>query len=295
MAMPRMIVDAPAFAPAPYGLLSVVEDRSASSPHWQAGVQWEDFCGPIATTYEECFTVSLAASGAPPVKGPTSGEETFGATPFTVYSQIDCSAPGFYEDSEAEASRLLSRWEQWQIENTFWTGVAAGLPVQYPHLAANAPVFDDDETLQLAANVPVATGMDPATALGVVENALADCYPGVGVVHIPAELLPRFVEAYVVVRDGARLKTLAGNLVAAGSGYPNTGPDGSVTPVTPAGAGWIYATPPIFMYRSPLRVLPARTTLDRTVDTVHALSERTVVLGYSCCLAAAPVAPLGQE
>lgn len=290
MAMPRMIVDAPAFAPSPYGLLSVVETRSASSPHWQMGVQWEEFCGPIATTYGECFTVSPAASGAPPPKVATSGEETFGATPFTVYSQIDCSAPGFYEDSENEGSRLLSRWEQWQIEETFWTGFAAGVPVQYPHLAADTAVFDAESTLQLPADVPVVTPTDPATALGIVENALADCYPGVGIIHIPAELLPRFVEAYVIVRDGGRLKTLAGNLVAAGSGYANTSPSGA--PSATPGSGWIYATPPVFMYRSPLRVLPARSTLDRAVNTVHALSERTVVLGYSCCLVAAPVAPL---
>ncbi len=288
MAQPRMIVEPPGFTPAPYGLLSVVEVRSAESAHWQMGVQWEEFCGPISTTWEQCFTVSPTASGEPPGKV-GSGDETFGATPFTVFSQIDCSAPGFYDDSENDSIALMSRWEQWQIEEAFWTGAAGGaLNVVYPHLAANAEVVDNGETLQLAATVPTATATDPATALGIVENALADCYPGIGVVHIPAELLPRFVEAYLVYRDGARLKTYAGNLVAAGSGYPNTSPAGATSPVD--GSGWIYATPPVFMYRGPLRTMPAPSTLDREVDTVHALSERTVVLGYSCCLAAAPVA-----
>jgi hypothetical protein len=292
---PRFFVDPPGFTQSPYGLLSVVENRTASSPRWQMGVQWDEFCGPVGTTYEGCFTATPATSGAAAPKVATSGEETFGATPFTIYSRIDCSAPGFIENSEVDAAQVLTRWEQWQIENTFWTGIAGGVPnVAFPHLAANAPVFEGfgaKTTLQMAATVPVTGAMDPATALGVVENGLADCYPGVGVIHIPAELLPRFVEAYVIVRDGPRLKTLAGNLVSAGSGYPNTSPAGVPTPVTPAGGGWIYATPPVFLYRGALRTLTARETLDRSVNTVEALSERTVLLGYSCCLVAAPVAP----
>jgi hypothetical protein len=302
MPAPRFIVEPPGFTQRPYGLLSVVENRTANSPHWQMGVQWEDFCGPVGTTYEPCFTTSPTSSGAAVPKEATSGEESFAATPFTIYSRIDCSAPGFYEESEARAAEVLSEWEQWQIENTFWTGSAGGPQnVAFPHLAASTAFYDVDpapggtgefgeSVLQLAASVPVTGAMDPATALGVVENGLADCYPGVGIIHIPAELLPRFVEAYVVVRDGPRLKTLAGNLVSAGAGYPNTSPTGAATPTTPPGAGWIYATPPVFLYRSPLRSIAARETLDRTVNTVEALSERTVVLGYSCCLVAAPVA-----
>lgn len=291
MAVPRMIVQPAGFTPAPYGLMSVVESRSASSPHWQNGVLWEDVCGPPATTYDLCLTDSPTVTGAAPAKTAGPFHEDFAATPFTIYSRIDCSAPGFYETSEQEAATALSEWEQWQIEFAFWTGIAAGVPnVVYPHLAANANVFsaDDNATLQLAATVPTATATDPATALGIVENALADCYPGIGLVHIPVELLPRFCEAYVIYRDGGRLRTCNGNYVVAGAGYPNTSPAGAASPLD--GSGWIYATPPVFMYRSPLRTISARETLDRDVNTVEALSERTVLLGYSCCLAAAPVA-----
>src|SRR6478752_4050442 len=291
MAGPRMLVQPAGFTPIPYGLLSVVESRPASSPHWQAGVIWEDLCGPPATTYDLCLTDSPLVTGAPP-KRAGAAHEDFAATPFTVYSRVDCSAVGFYEDSEGEAATVLTRWEQWQIEYAFWTGVAGGLPnVVYPHLAANADVVStvDGATLQIAATVPTATPTDPATALGIVENALADCYAGIGVIHIPVELIPRFMDRYVIYRDGARLRTYNGNWVVAGAGYPNTSPVGAASPID--GSGWIYATPPVFMYRSALRTLTARETLDRSVDTVKALSERTVLLGYSCCLAAAPVAP----
>jgi hypothetical protein len=287
-----MLVQPAGFTPIPYGLLSVVESRPAASPHWQAGVLWEDLCGPPATTYDFCLTDSPLVTGGPPVKTAGASHEDFAATPFTVYSRVDCSAPGFYPESEADAAGVLTRWEQWQIEQAFWTGFAAGVPnVVYPHLAANANVFStvDNATLQLAATVPSATPRDPATALGIVENALADCYAGVGVIHIPVELIPRFVDRYVIYRDGARLRTYNGNYVVAGAGYPNTSPAGAASPID--GSGWIYATPPVFLYRSPLRTISARETLNRSVNTVEALSERTVLLGYSCCLAAAPVAP----
>jgi hypothetical protein len=256
------------------------------------GVQWEDFCGPVGTTYSECVTNSPSASAAPAPKEATSDHTTWVATPFTIYSRIDCSAPGFFEDSEADNAAVLTEWEQWQIENTFWTGAAGGVPnVAFPHLASNLLRFEGDAILQLAATTPVTGATDPATALGIVENGLADCYPGVGVVHIPTELIPRFKEAYVIYQDGPRLKTCNGNLVVAGAGYPNTSPAGVPTARTAPGSGWIYATPPVFMYRGPLRTISARETLDRTVNTVEALSERTVLLGYSCCLVAAQVAP----
>jgi hypothetical protein len=291
MVGPRMIVPPAGFTPIPYGLMSVVESRTSPSPHWQAGVLWEDFCGPPLTTYDLCWVDNEAITGAPPAKTPGAEHENFAATPFTIYSRVDCSTPGFYDQSENTAATVLTEWEQWQIENVFWTGTVAGVAnVAYPHLAANTDVISavDNATLQIAANVPQATPTDPATALGIVENALADCYPGVGIVHIPVELIPRFVEAYLIYRDGQRLRTYNGNYVAAGAGYPNTSPAGATVPLT--GGGWIYATPPVFMYRSPLRTISARETLDRTVNTVEALSERTVLLGYSCCLAAAPVA-----
>lgn len=286
-----MLVPPAGFTPAPYGILSVAESRTSPSPHWQGGVIWEDLCGPPGTTYDLCLTESPTVTGAAPAKVSTAFHEDFAANAFTIYSRVDCSAVGFYEDSEAESVQVLTRWEQWQIEFAFWTGIVAGVPnVAYPHLAADTNVFSavGGAILQQAADVPQPAAQDPATALGIVENALADCYAGIGVIHIPVELLPRFIEAFVVYRDGARLRTYNGNYVVAGAGYPNTAPDGSSSPVD--GSGWIYATPPVFLYRSPLRTISARETLDRTVDTVEALSERTVLLGYSCCLAAAPVA-----
>lgn len=288
MAGPRMTVADAAYVPSLYGLVSVVESRPDPGPHWRAGAQWEAICGGVGTTYEPCHTATPAASGEPPAKTATAAHETFAATPFTVYSDVNCSAPGFFEDSEAAAAQVLTRWEQWQVERAFWTGTVAGIQdVAYPHLASAAEKLDGGAVLQLQASVPVTGAADPATALGTVEADLANCHPGQGIVHIPAALLPRFVEAGVVSVAGAQLRTANGNLVAAGAGYPGTGPAGEAAP---PGGGWIYATPPVFLYRGPLVTFSAPSTLHRAVNTVNALSERTVLLGYSCCLSAAPVA-----
>ena len=43
-------------------------------------------------------------------------------------------------------------------------------------------------------------------------------------------------------------------------------------------------TPPIFAYRTNPRVFSRETTLDRTVNTVEAIAERTYLLGFDCCL-----------
>ena len=52
---------------------------------------------------------------------------------------------------------------------------------------------------------------------------------------------------------------------------------------------WIYATPPVFGYRSDVRTFERETTLDRSVNTVKAVAERNYLLGYDCCLVAVPV------
>lgn len=299
MSSARMNVPAPDFTLPPFTLESVIDWRTDEG-HWRAGVEWETTCGGSSSTFEECVIVN-ATSGLvtgspvpfpePPTKGETADRANYGATPFTLYAEVDCSAAGYYEESTDLVRSIFERTEHTALETVFFTGTVAGVTnVQYPHLAASVPVVATESggtavNLQLAATVVTGVATCVEVALGLLESAFADCYKATGIVHVPNEVIPLMAEAYLLERDGDALFTTNGNRVVAGTGYSGSAPDGT----TSAGVRWLYMTPRIFGYRSDVRTFDPETTLDRSVNTVMAIAERTYVLGYDCCLVAVPV------
>lgn len=284
MAGARQIIDPPAFTTLPYGLWDAAQKPAANGPHWQQGVTWIEHCPTGATTYDECLTVT--GTGAPPEPAAKTDnvDQTYrGATPFTVYAEFDCSPVGL-AGAEMVASDALARVEARQVEAAFWTGVAGGQTVVFPHLAADTQVLDAQDIVLQPVASPVVTGADAAHALGELEAELAACYAGQGLIHIPRQALPTLA-TMVVERDG-RLYTTGGNLVVVGGGYTGTGPDGTAPD---AGTAWIYATGAVFGYRSEVFITQLRDSLDRAENTVRMLAERTYVLGFECCLLAAHI------
>lgn len=285
--MARQLIDLPTvFTALPYGLWDTIQTPSSDGSHWQNGVTWIERCPTGDTTYDECLSVTgVGAPPEPPAKTANIEQNIRGALPFTVHAEFECSPVGL-GSAEAIASDALARVEQTQIETAFWTGTAGGQPVVFPHLAADTEVLDGDVVLQPVAS-PAVTGADVAQALGALEQELADCYKGQGVIHVPRAALPT-LDAWGLARaDGnGRLVTLAGNLVVAGTGYTGSGPDGT-TPA--AGTTWIYATGAAWGYRSDPYVSQLPDSLDRTSNTLRMQAERTYVIGFSCCLLAAHI------
>jgi hypothetical protein len=292
----RKIVDPPVYTPSPYGLLTAVDLRADNDPHWQMGVTWEDICGGTGVTVDPCDTSAPAVTGVGvvPAKQATTARTIWGATPFTVFAEVDCSPIDFYEDRERTMQMALNRFESYQVERTFWTGLApernnsGGLANGVlPHLASNAVITETalgrTITLQQAAVVPTGTAVNVVNALGLLEQQLANCLNGTGIIHVPQALAPDL--ALLVQKQGNRLVTPNGNIVAIGGGYPGTSPAGAAPA---AGTVWMYATGPVFGYRgeASMRLLEGAVPLDRNVNTVKAIVERTYVLGYGCCLAA---------
>jgi hypothetical protein len=285
----------PSFTPSPYGLLSVVEARyDTQDVHWRSGVQWQPLCGGVLTTYDPCLAVT-GVGGPPPIPPTKSSDLTFenrGATPFTVYADFQCSPAASAEQAQELAEEAMTRFESFQVERAFWTGIAGDQPVVYPHLAADEEVRDAHGTLLQTASDPVTgTATDIVQAFGEIERGLAECYNGAGVIHVPAELGPALAYTMVAKPDGRRLRTLNGNLVALGNGYPGTSPAGAAPA---AGTTWIYGTGPVFAYRSRVEVPGLPSIVNRANNTVDAIAERTYVLGYDCCLVAALVDTGGQ-
>lgn len=285
MAGARPIVNQPAFTPVPYGLWDVAQHPTAPD-HWQQGVTWIDRCPTGDTTYDECITVTGTgeAPPAPPAKTDNIVQEFRGATAFTVFAEFDCSPVGL-SDAATIAADSLSRVEHSQIESAFWTGAAGGQPgIVLPHLAADAEVLDSNGiVLQSAATVAV-TGVDVAVGLGELEQQLDQCYGGEGVIHIPRFALPTFIASLLVQVVNGELRTASGNRVVVSGDYPGTSPAGAAPA---AGTSWIYATGPVFAYRSDVFATQLRDSFDRAENTVKMIAERTYVIGYSCCLLAA--------
>jgi hypothetical protein len=284
--MARQLIELPTtFTSLPYGLWDSVQTPGADGAHWQQGVTWEDRCPTGDTTYDECLSVT--GTGSPPEPPPKTAnvvQESRGALPFTVVARFDCSPIGL-GDAQTVAQDALARVEQLQVERAFWTGVAGGQAVVYPHLAADAETLDGDIVLQPVAT-PVVTGADIVTALGLLEQELAECYAGKGLIHVPRSVLPT-LDAWNLteVVDG-RLVTTAGNVVVAGGGYPGTGPDGAA----PAdGTTWIYATGAAWGYRSNVFFSQVRDSLNRSSNTLQMLAERNYLFGFECCLLAAHI------
>lgn len=285
--MARQLIDLPTvFTALPYGLWDTIQTPSSDGPHWQGGVTWVERCPTGATTYDECISVTgVGAPPEPPAKTANIEQSMRGALPFTVHAEFECSPVGL-AGAEAIASDALTRVEQTQIETAFWTGTAGGQDVVFPHLGADTEVVDGDVVLQPVAS-PVVTGADVAQALGALEQELADCYKGQGIIHVPREALPT-LDAWNLARDdgSGHLVTLAGNLVVAGTGYTGSGPDGTAPA---AGTTWIYATGAVWGYRSAPDVSQLRDSLDRTSNTLRMQAERTYLIGFECCLLAAHI------
>lgn len=285
--MARQLIDLPTvFTALPYGLWDTIQTPSSDDAHWQSGVTWVERCPTGATTYDECLSVTgVGAPPEPPAKTANVGQDLRGALPFTVHAEFECSPVGL-GGAESIASDALARVEQTQVETAFWTGTAGGQPVVFPHLAADTEILDGDVVLQPVAS-PAVTGADVAQALGALEQELADCYKGQGIIHVPRAALPT-LDAWNLARDdgNGHLVTLAGNLIVAGTGYTGSGPDGTAPA---AGTTWIYATGAAWGYRSDPYVSQLPDSLDRTSNTLRMQAERTYLVGFECCLLAAHI------
>lgn len=277
-----------------FDLLSTATPLDLPANRWKMGITWEPLCPESSGTYDPCTAVvdNAEAPGeateapAPLEKAATTDWQVRGATAFTAYSRIDCSPVGQWDQLSPTNQQALIRSESRFVETTFWSGVAGGQTIVFPHLAADSEVSDGEDLLQPAATVVEATPQTIAVGLGMLEDAMRDCYPGVATIHMPIRLAALAAEANLIApRSGVMYTTTIGSKVVIGD-YPGTAPDGTTT----AGTTWLYATGEVFFARDrePTRFRPVD-SFDRAVNTVEMLAERTYVIGWDCCLTTIPI------
>jgi hypothetical protein len=259
----------------------------AANAHWRMGLQWQPICPDANGTFGECTSPDGTPLPAP--KDETWGWETRGATPFTVYSRVDCAPVGQWSDLSSRNQQALLRSEARELERIFWTGEAedgSGTPSMWPHLAANVAVIDGDDLIQPAATVVTAIPQTIAVGIGMLEAAMRECYPGIATLHVPINLGALMAEAYLLEpRGGLMFTGSVGSKVVLGE-YPGTSPTGVDTP----GVTWVYATGAVFYQReaAPHTFTPVE-SFDRDVNTLSMIAERTYVIGWDCCLLAIPI------
>jgi hypothetical protein len=289
-----MLIGEPTSFTAPeYGLLTTATelDFPSDNTHWKMGVVWEPLCPDVDGTYAPCIAVTETAGEIVPVpetpvpKPPTFADQIQGATPFTAYARIDCSPVGSWDELPNWGRLGLQRAEEQFVENVFWTGLVNGTTVAYPHLAANADRVDGEDLLQMAATVVTTEPQDLIVGIGMLEQAMRDCYPGQATLHVPLRLASQLADGMNLITRGGKAQTAAGSSIVLGAGYPGTAPDGTTDP----GVTWIYATGPVFFIRDSAVQFRREDSLDRTVNTVSMITERTYVVGFSCCLLAIPI------
>lgn len=280
---PRKLVPPPTFVDRNYGLLSVVQARyDEPDAHWRNGITWTSLCGIALNTFDPCTVSGVGLSA--PAKTASVSVTRSGARPFTVFGKVDCSPVGFSQEEErSRAVDALTRSEAWQVERTFLSGRAGSNPnIVLPHLAHNASIVDTmGITLQCSAvQVTGSVVLDIVEGLQRLEAAIGNCIGGgQATIHVPL-ILGEALFAWGLVKEyGGQLKTGAGNLVALGAGYDGRAPDGSF----PFNAAWVYATGPVFAYRSAPETFTFTEELNRANNTLETIVERTYVLGFDCC------------
>jgi hypothetical protein len=245
-------VEAPAVTPHPFGLFSVATPESPADSGWQLGVQWQSMaCYDPFPTYDECINGGVAESGKTIAGCADYPLATF--KPITVYAGVNRS--GASQDvAQADAQAVLTAGEEWAVEKALWAAL----------LAASPPVAAPAGTKY---QFPLMAG------LANVEGWLSTNYHGTGVIHMNRGTAAGL--GNLLVRQGQQLQTITGTPVAAGGGYDSTFADSA------AGSPVMYATGAVAIRRSTISNL---TAVDRQVNDVLSLAERTYVVGWDCAV-----------
>lgn len=285
-----------------YGLLeNVTWIPGDGAGHWRGGIQYDADCYASSPTVSACF------DGGPTEiadKAATWEHDTRGARAFTVFDEWDCPPVGRglslddLNDARDKALRALSASAAFTVERVFWSGDVGNTPAQvFPNLVtiSATPVVTGTRgliTLQPAGTL-ITGGLDVVEGLGLLEEAVAECYHGRAWIHVPSVLLPALSAKNLCYERNGRLFTYAGNRIIVGRGYDSSvGPNGSANAT---GVTQMYATSPVFAIKDTPRAFGPVESLDRSVNTLKMIAEQTYLLGWHCCLIGVTVTMGGEE
>jgi hypothetical protein len=204
---------------------------------------------------------STARAGNAPKTG--TNPEWVTGTPFAVGVANTCLSQALSGDWADEARRKLGWVEGRMVERVVWDTQLATAGAEWATGAGTA--------------VPL------RTAVGRIEEALANAYGGNGVLHAPRRVGAHAVSA-LLARTSATAKTYMSpmdNVWSFGGGYSNTSPAGVAAP---EGTAWIYGTGVVRAHRSQV-LTPAGAqdgAFDPRTNEVLIVAERVYVVTADC-------------
>ncbi|MRH86005.1 hypothetical protein GFY24_00745 [Nocardia sp. SYP-A9097] len=274
MAVPALIVPTPPLTPARFGLGSAA-DPITETGRIASGVAWEpNPCGPAHTDPALC-------GDTPTARELDAGIGLDEADAIRVYAGFTCSAVGLSQDQmTGRATLALSSGEWAAVEAAVWSSTYLRL---MRDVAAEDMVPGDPPNTVVLSETPVSV----TRGLGLVEGFLGAHYGGIGVVHAPRMVAAHAGTAQLLGTEPGRLVTPLGNRWSFGSGYPNTGPDGTAAA---AGTAWLVVTGAVTFRRTPVtfrRSPSPREVFDPSTNTFRAVAERAYVVAWDDCVRAA--------
>jgi hypothetical protein len=247
---------------------------------WGAGFEQENgLCGIKGETWVWCGTQATLDGDS---LGPntTSSTELTGdegdsterweqVYPFLVQAEDSCLSPLHARRPEAK-THLLDVLEFLSIkgaERELWNGES--------NTEAKALTRD--------ANM-VGTNLPPKVALAVVEEAMAECLPGVqGTIHLPPAMAALLENS--LHEDDGKLTTFSGSQVIVGAGYAGQAP-GDATHSA------VYGTGPVIAHLGPTSMVSDELAQMANVakNEFHLRAERLVAVTFDgCCHVGATV------
>ena len=272
------VVDAPALAAAPFGLINRITSAS-DTDRWESGVAYESLsCAAKVDLWGMCDPAETNVADG------TGKDRVVNAPPVGV-TVIDTCTSTFGSDFRAKAEgRVRSLMDA-------STQKALEFELKWGAVASKSDPLGRWLTGSETEVINSGTAVSPKAAVALLEDAYAGCgYGGPGVLHVTrgtATSLGKSVE-----EDGGILFTKAGSMVIAGSGYSTE---------DPAGAGawdgtWAFITGPVQVWLGDTAIYPE--SLDQAVDIavndIRFKAERLAAVAFDGCCAFAVKVDLNQ-